>query len=163
MPRPPGKYGDWEQLELWSQMMKQAKYRRRFESDMRALGRAIADKVRAHIRQQDLSWPPLSAVTVAKKGFKTIYVETSDYYNKINAQLKTGRPGGGMELTVSVRGRHPSSGMKMQTLGEMLEYGTTKMPARPLWRPTFAELPNMAEYKALIDLGAKFSFRSNVP
>lgn len=156
----PTKYGDWDSLAEWRRNLKSDKWKSKFVRKLETLGRAIRDRVKGHIRDQDLEWVPLSDVTVdLKGGSETIYVHTSSYYNKINAKV-TPTSGEGMELVVTVSGKHPS-GLSMQQLAAILEYGSSTVPARPLWRPTFAELDNLPEMRDLKEIGAAFSFRGD--
>ncbi|MHA2429220.1 MAG: hypothetical protein ACXADB_14455 [Candidatus Hermodarchaeia archaeon] len=151
------KYGDWDTLKDWRASMKTDKWRRKYMNQMDALGKAIRGTVKGHIKKQDLPWKPLKPITIQLKGHDTIYVHTIDYYNKIRSQLRP-MDNDGISLTVAPRGKHVS-GLDMQVLARMLEYGTSKMPARPLWRPSYEEVQKLPEMNRLKDLGAKFSFK----
>jgi len=153
---PVGKYGDWDQLRQWQRRMESKAYKTRFDRYLRVLGREISDRVKHHIRAQDLGWTPLSPVTIRRKGSDTVYVETGEYYRKIRAKLTAGM-GEKLRVVVATQGRH-LSGMDMQELARILEYGTSTNRARPLWRPTFAELDNLPSIRRLKDLGAVFDF-----
>ncbi len=150
------KYGDWDTLKEWRASMKQDKWKGKFLNQMDTLGNAIMGAVKGHIKAQDLKWKPLKPITIKLKGHDTIYVHTVDYYNRIQAQLRP-MDNDGISLTVAPRGKHVS-GLDIQILARMLEYGTSKMPARPLWRPSFEEVQSLPEMERLKDLGAKFSF-----
>lgn len=151
------KYGAWDKVKSWFRGMQQKVYRGKLERSLEAVGNAGADLARRHIRLQDLAWAPLSPITVKKKGFPTIYVHTREYYNKIKSEVQ-GTPGEDvLRVVVAIQGKH-SSGIDMQHLAVMLEYGTSQMPARPLWRPTFRQLKDTPELAALMKLGPIFGF-----
>ena len=149
------KYGDWEQLQSWLTRVQSKNYLVAFEKDLKMIGDTIAEKVKEHIRTQDLKWVPLSPVTVGKKGSSIIYIDSGDYLKKIKTKIYP--KDDGTDLIVAVIGRH-RSGMSMQEIAVALEYGTSKIPARPLWRPTFAEIKNLPEVKNVVQIGKSFKF-----
>lgn len=155
MPR--GKYGDWQQMYRWLHNLSTKSYQPKFERELRQLGEAIAEKVKAHIEAQDLNWPALSEVTIAnKEGDSKVYVDSGEYLRKIRAKVQP-TDADGLLLTVAVEGSH-HSGLSMQELAVILEYGTSKIPARPLWRPSFLEVESLSPMGALTDLHDKFGF-----
>lgn len=156
MARPSNKYGDWNKVRRWINGTASKKTAERFDADMKKLGNAIADRVKHHITAQDLPWKPLSPITVDIKGHGIIYIDRKDYLNKINATVSP-VSAEKINLTVAVKGRH-YSGLSMQSLAKILEYGNKRIPSRPLWRPTFSEIKNLPELRDLMNLKPKFSF-----
>lgn len=149
--------GPWSQVKSWFQSVKMGLFMGRYASEFEALAEAIKDRIQDHIRNQDLGWAPLSSATIAKKGFAEIYVETFTFVESVNAKVsRKGRFS--LKLKVAPEGVHGPSGLSMETLASLLEFGTSKMPGRPLWRPVLKEVPMLPEFQHLKELGAKFSF-----
>lgn len=153
-------YGDWGRLDKWLVRMKaEETFQIVFAKELKEFGDAVVRRVKEHMRRNDLGWPPLSPLTIMRKGFATIYLETKTYYDSIEARIrKTGKYT--IELLVGVKGREPRSGADLTSVAFLLEYGTTRIPARPLWRPTYAEAPEMPEFKALVASGVRLGFGS---
>lgn len=95
-----------------------------------------------HISAQDLQWAPLSPNYLYRKvragHSENIYVMTSTYFQSINSWVEYDT------ALIGVR-RGKLAGDGSSDLGKIardLEYGNdfTYLPARPLWRPTFAEV-----------------------
>jgi hypothetical protein len=150
-------FGDWDKFRRWVDRIKFGVFREKYQKEMEALGRAIDNKVRGHIIRQDLRWIPLSSATIERKGHRRVYFETGEYSRSIRTQVKpVGRFS--LELSVTPQGSHSGSGLPMGQLAGILEYGTSKIPSRPIWRPTFTEVENMPEFAQLTDLGVKFGF-----
>lgn len=151
------KIGPWAQVGAWFHAVKLGLFMDRYEKDFQALAAAVRDKVQDHIRNQDLGWAPLSASTVARKGFAEIYVETFTFVESVKAQVSRGGRFS-IHLKVAPTGGHGPSGLSMSVLASMLEFGTKKMPARPVWRPVMSEVRGMPEYRSLFVVGSRFSF-----
>jgi hypothetical protein len=103
---------------------------------MAAKGEAIAV---GHISAQDLNWKRLKASTVrakVKKGqSEDIYVATSTYFQSITSWVAGDKAYIGVK-----RGVTNPDGQQVGNIAKWMEYGTSTMPARPLWQPTFKEL-----------------------
>jgi len=137
-------YGDWGKWDRWAKdRINGITDQKKLKSAMLSVGQRIQNKIQNHIDKQDLGWVPLSPATVRKKGSTQIYVETGEYRNSIKTVVEESGPDS-WELIVKPEGTHMSSGLDMQVLGRFLEYGTSKMPARPLWRPVSAEVERMS-------------------
>ena len=108
-------------------------------------GEMIRQKLIGHINAQDLGWTPLSPKTVARKGHDTIYVETGSLKNGIKVR-RISSPAKGYSISV---GCNPwtknSKGDKLSDILIYLEYGTSKIPARPLLRPTWDEVKSVVK------------------
>jgi len=150
-------FGDWEKFRRWKNKIKFGAFRIMYQKDLDDLGIAIENRVKQHIARQDLNWTPLAKSTIEKKGHGKVYIETTEYMNSIRVQVKTtGRFS--LDLVVEPQGFHSGAKMPMGELAKIHEYGTTHIPSRPIWRPTFEEMQNMPEFAKLIDLGVKFGF-----
>lgn len=91
--------------------------------------------VKGHITKQDLPWVQLSAETKAMKGHSDILLDTKLYFESINYWWEN------KILKVGVkRGLHYDSGVEISNVAALLEFGTRKMPARPLWGPSIQEI-----------------------
>lgn len=149
-------YGDWDKVNKTFKDLRRANISKEYGPIMHELGTAIADKLRNHIMRQDLHWEPLSPVTIAKKGgSEIIYIETKAFLKSIHYKVVR-KNKSTMQLSVNVKGKHPGkkkNKIEMQTLASYLEYGTKFMPARPLWRPVFKNIPSMQEFKDILDKG----------
>lgn len=108
---------------------------------MKQAGEELAKKMGGHIDAQDLAWAPLAEATVKKKGNSTVYVETGDL--RRNAfkvrQLKSSKKGSSFFVGANPWTRHIPSGQQMNIVLTELEYGTDKIPARPIVRPSVEE------------------------
>jgi len=108
---------------------------------MRQCGEELIDVMRGHIEKQDLPWKPLARTTVIMKGSSLIYIETGDLYEngfKVRA-LKSDKKGSTFFVGANPWTRHKPSGKKMNELLTELEYGTDKIPPRPIVRPSVEE------------------------
>ncbi len=94
-----------------------------------------------HIRSQDLGWAPLSEDyldTKRKEGkSEKIYVLTSTYFQSITSWVQDDKAFAGVKRNVVHTDKEGET--RVWKIAQMLEYGTEKMPARPLWQPTFKE------------------------
>lgn len=104
-------------------------------------GKLVLDTIKGHIDRQDLSWTPLQSSTVAKKGNNDIYVETGTLRNGLTVRkVKSSKDNLVLFIGASPWKRHTPSGLKMSDLMIYLEYGTDKLPPRPLIEPSYEEL-----------------------
>jgi hypothetical protein len=135
------KTGDWD---LVSKVLRAVTVRLSpaFRAKIEETGELILETLKGHIDAQDLSWTPLSARTIELKGGDdTIYVETGWFYNNLEVKKVKSTS---QNITFFIGGSnqkvHPESGVKLDELFIWLEYGTDKIPPRPLVRPTEEEL-----------------------
>jgi hypothetical protein len=104
-------------------------------------GELFLEKLRSHIDNQDLPWTPLSQKTIQLKGGDTtIYVETGFLRDNMKALKITESNNkysifvGALDSTITPTGERLSDVMVW------MEYGTNRMPPRPLIRPTVEEM-----------------------
>lgn len=147
-------YGDWVQTHAWLHGLQVAPLDPFFEK-LKVLGKALQKRIQQHIVEQDLDWEPLAHSTIQQKGFDTVLMNTLEYLQKIEFEILK-HSLNEWELIVYPKGDHSASGLSMQTLAMYLEYGTSRMPERPLWRVVFEEIEGMNEFKALSAVDSLF-------
>jgi len=103
-------------------------------------GELVLEVMKGHIRDQDLNWRPLANSTIKKKsGNDTIYVESGWVYDNLEAlKVRSNSKRGTLFIGASRNKTHPS-GANFSSLLAWMEYGTEKMPPRPLIRPSYLE------------------------
>ena len=129
--------GDWDRAVFSLQNLAK-KLNPSFKSDFDSDAEYVLETLKNHIVRQDLGWVPLSEHTIQLKGgSKTIMIETCTLLNSFEVKPVSGND---YSLFVGVdSGSHPS-GEDVQDIMMWLEYGTDKMPPRPLIRPTIEEV-----------------------
>lgn len=132
--------GDWNRAGLYLQNLA-VKLKPAFGGQLYSDGELVLDTMRSHIDNQDLSWTPLSDRTVELKGGDTtIYVQTGQLKDGLVVRrIKSSTKGSTIFVGASPWKRH-DGGMKMSDLMIWLEYGTDKIPPRPLVQPTIDEV-----------------------
>lgn len=135
--------GDWNKAGLYLRNLA-VKLKPAFEAQLYEDGEFVLEKMRGHIDRQDLSWTPLSERTVELKGGDTtIYVETGQLRDGLTVRrIKSSVKGSTIFIGASPWKRH-KGGMKMSDLMIWLEYGTDKIPPRPLVEPTIEEVRDL--------------------
>lgn len=135
--------GDWNRAGLYMRNLA-VKLKPAFEAQLWEDGQMVLEKMRGHIDSQDLSWTPLAERTIELKGGDdTIYVETGALKNGLTVRrIKSSARGSTIFIGASPWKRH-EGGMKMSDLMIWLEYGTDKIPPRPLVRPTIEEVKDI--------------------
>ena len=137
--------GDWNKAGIVLKNLS-VKLKPAFEAQLYEDGEFVLEKMRGHIDSQDLSWTPLSERTIELKGGDTtIYVETGELRNGLSVRrIKSSVKGSTIFVGASPWKSH-EGGMKMSELMIWLEYGTDKLPPRPLVRPTFEEVKDLLQ------------------
>ena len=137
--------GDWNRAGIYMRNLA-VKLKPAFEAQIYEDGEFGLEIMRDHIDSQDLSWTPLAERTVELKGGDTtIYVETGQLRNGLTVRrIKSSVKGSTVFIGASPWKRH-ESGMKMSELMIWLEYGTDKLPPRPLVQPTFEEVKDLLQ------------------
>lgn len=135
--------GDWNRAGIHLRNLA-VKLKPAFEAQFYEDGELVLEKMKGHIEAQDLSWTPLAERTVELKGGDTtVYVETGELSNGLCVRrIKSSTKGSTIFVGASPWKRH-SGGMKMSDLMIWLEYGTDKIPPRPLVRPTYEEVQDL--------------------
>ena len=137
--------GDWNRAGVYLRNLA-VKLKPAFEAQLWEDGNLVLDTMRGHIDSQDLSWTPLAERTVELKGGDTtIYVETGELRNGLTVRrIKSSTKGSTIFVGASPWKRH-KGGMKMSELMIWLEYGTDKLPPRPLVEPTIEEVKDIIQ------------------
>lgn len=135
--------GDWNRAGVYLRNLA-VKLKPAFEAQLYEDGEFVLQKMKDHIDNQDLSWTPLAERTIELKGGDdTIYVETGALKDGLTVRrIKSTTKGSTIFVGASPWKRHPS-GMKMSDLMIWLEYGTDKIPPRPLVEPTIEEVEDI--------------------
>lgn len=137
--------GNWNKAGLYLRNLA-VKLKPAFEAQLWEDGQMVLEKMQGHIDSQDLNWTPLAERTVELKGGDTtIYVETGQLRDGLTVRrIKSTVKGSTIFIGASPWKRH-SSGMKMSELMIWLEYGTDKIPPRPLVEPTIEEVKDIIQ------------------
>jgi hypothetical protein len=118
-------------------------------------GNLLLEKMSAHIGAQDLGWAPLAESTVAlKNGDETVYVETGFLRDNIKVR-RIGSANSNYSIFVGADAwtTHAPSGEKFSEIMIWMEYGTDRMPPRPLIAPTWEEM--RPEIERLFEAGLR--------
>lgn len=137
------KFGDWTKAGIILQNLTANIYPA-YKAQLHEDGELLLKTIINHIDKQDLNWVPLAESTIQLKGGdETIYVETG--YLKDNLEVRRVRaPKNGVTLFVGASAwKTTPSGLKFSDLMIWLEYGTDKIPPRPLIRPSWEEVEPM--------------------
>lgn len=137
------KYGDWAKAGIVLQGIQDhltPDFIVQFKDD----SDFVLEKLQGHIDAQDLGWTPLAESTIRLKGGNsTILVETGYLRNNLKVRkVKSATNGVSFFIGADAWTSHPS-GMQFSQLMIWLEYGTSKMPPRPLIRPTWEEVQDV--------------------
>lgn len=135
--------GDWKRAGIFFKKLS-VRLQPAFEAELYENGQLVLKTLQGHIDKQDLKWTPLSERTVELKGGDTtIYVDTGTLRNGLVVRrIKSSVKGSTIFVGASPWKRH-ESGVKMSDLMIWLEYGTDKIPPRPLIAPTKEEVEGM--------------------
>lgn len=139
------KFGDWARAGQMLQVLSTGQIIPAFEAQIKSDGELILNTLKEHIEKQDLNWTPLSERTIAfKDGDETIYVETGFLKEHLKVR-KVKSPKNGLTYFIGADAwtTHKPSGLKFSDLMIYLEYGTSRIPPRPLIRPTMIELESV--------------------
>lgn len=134
------KTGDWDKVSKLLHNLSTNMFSA-FKVEIQDNGELFLQAVVDHIDNQDLSWEPLSDRTIELKGGDdTIYVETGFLRDNLKA-LKVTSTMKKISFFVGAPSTvRTSEGVKLSDLMVWLEYGTDKITARPLLRPTWGEI-----------------------
>ena len=135
--------GDWNRAGLHLKSLA-IKLKPAFEAQLWEDGQFVLKTMQDHIDNQDLNWTPLAERTVELKGGDdTIYVETGQLRDGLTVRrVKSSTKGSTIFVGASPWKKH-DSGMSMSELMIWLEYGTDKIPPRPLVQPTIEEVEDI--------------------
>lgn len=137
--------GDWNRAGIYLKNLA-VRLKPAFEAQLYEDGQLVLEKIKEHIDRQDLNWTPLAERTIELKGGDdTIYVDTGELYDGLTVRrIKSLTKGSTIFVGASPWKRH-KGGMKMSDLMIWLEYGTDKIPPRPIIRPTHEEVQKVLQ------------------
>lgn len=135
--------GDWNRAGVYMKNLA-VRLKPAFEAQFYEDGEFVLQRMRSHIDNQDLNWTPLAKRTIELKGGDdTIYVDTGQLRGGLVVRrIKSTTKGSTLFIGASPWKRH-EGGMKMSDLMIWLEYGTDKIPPRPLVQPTIEEVEEL--------------------
>lgn len=140
------KYGDWSRAGKALRLLSTKLYPE-FKAQLYEDGKLVLKTITSHIDRQDLKWTPLSLHTIELKGGSdTIYVETGYLRDNLEVRrIKSGKDSYSIFIGASPWKVHKPSGKKFSDIMIWLEYGTDKIPPRPLIKPSFEEVRPIIE------------------
>lgn len=134
--------GDWNRAGIFMKNLA-VKLFPAYEAKFYEDGNMILEKIRSHISSQDLDWAELSPHTIELKGGDdTIYVETGKLRDGLEVR-RVKSVARGVSIFVGASPWKKHEGVPFDSLMIWLEYGTDRMPARPLIRPTYEEVKDL--------------------
>ncbi len=137
--------GDWKKAGVYLKSLSVKLYPA-FAAQIDEDGKMVLEVLKGHIDSQDLNWTPLKERTIVLKGGDdTIYVDTGQLKDGLTVRrIKSKIKGSTIFIGASPWKRH-KKGMKMSDLMIWMEYGTDKLPPRPLVQPTYDEVKDIIE------------------
>ena len=142
--------GDWKKAGIVLKNLSVRLYPA-FELQLQSDGEFVLEKLREHIDSQDLNWSPLSDRTIELKGGDdTILVNSGELRDGLCVRrVKSATKGSTFFIGASPWKKHTNAltgeSVPMDSLMIWLEYGTDKMPPRPLIQPTYEEVMGIIE------------------
>lgn len=134
------KYGDWAKAGIVLRGLSVGIVPA-FTAKLKEDGELILDTLTGHIDKQDLDWTPLAERTIELKGgSEIVYVETGFLRDNLKVR-KVRAPKNGVTFFIGADAWTTTpNGDKLSDVMIWLEYGTDKVPPRPLIRPTWEEI-----------------------
>ena len=137
--------GDWKKAGVVLRNLSVRLYPA-FELQLQSDGDFVLEKLRSHIDSQDLGWSPLAERTIELKGGDdTIMIDSGQFRDGLVVRrVKSSVKGSTFFIGASPWKRHTNArtgeSVPFDSLMIWLEYGTDKMPPRPLIQPTYEEV-----------------------
>ena len=100
-----------------------------------AIGLRVQNALTDKIKSGDSSWAPLSPGWIDTKGHSNQWYYTGQLEKTIEYEIDDA----GVRIGVLKHSTYPDSGTTVAVVAAALEYGTSKIPARPLFRPVFED------------------------
>lgn len=139
------RFGDWRKVALLIRDLDKL-FKQSQKETLQRLGLYVEGRAKHHISAQDLGWKPLKTETKKAKqrdGMSTnILARSSQYFQSITSWTAGDKVYVGVKRTAVYKGtKNSKGGQKIANIAKVHEYGSKKLkiPARPLWRPTFKE------------------------
>ena len=137
--------GDWKKAGVVLQNLAVRLYPA-FELQLQSDGEFVLEKLKGHIDSLDLGWSPLADRTIELKGGDdTIMIDSGQFRDGLVVRrVKSSVKGSTFFIGASPWKRHTNArtgeSVPFDSLMIWLEYGTDKMPPRPLIQPTYDEV-----------------------
>lgn len=133
------KIGDWTGVENFFKSLG-VEMKKKINQSQWEICKKLRDTVIHHIQDQDLNWQDLSERTTKrkKKNKDIILIDTETYINNIKLWRQGGKAFVGVKKGTLYKRKDAT--VSLERVAIWLEYGTSKMPARPLWNPSIDEL-----------------------
>jgi len=135
------KIGQWEKVAYLVGHMG-AEMKKAQLMSLKRFGLKAEGNAKSHMSKQDLGWTALKPATISakiRKGYsENILIATSSYFQSITSWVDEAE----MKTHVGVKkGAKGKDGEVLEDIAAVHEYGSRSggIPARPLWRPVFAE------------------------
>jgi HK97 gp10 family phage protein len=139
------KTGDWQKAGMVLRAVSE-NLSPEMKKELRNSAEEINAKLISHIEAQDLDWTPLTEETIRiKHGNDTIYVDTGYLKGNLGVRMVKSSNNSMTIFAGASAWKRTPKGAKFSDLMMWLEYGTAKMPPRPLIRPTFEEMKPVLE------------------
>lgn len=156
------KFGDWTKAGMTLQALAK-NLKPTFQARLYEDSQLILQRMVEHIDRQDLGWTPLADTTVRLKGGSTtIYVESGYLRDNLSVRKIKSSDNAVTYFIGASAWKTTPSGVKFSDLMIWLEYGTDKIPPRPLIRPTYEQVAKEIQdnwgdcLKTLIEKGGSF-------
>lgn len=130
--------GDWKKLKRDLNRLSK-KLVPAFRAAVNESGELVLETLKGHIQAQDLNWAPLAEHTVELKGGDTTILVETGFLLESGFEMRK-LSANGLTIYVGASSVTHPSGVPVKDLLIWIEYGTDKMPARPLMRPTMDEM-----------------------
>ena len=137
--------GDWKKAGIVLKNLSVRLYPA-FELQLQKDGDFVLETMKSHIDSQDLGWVKLADSTIELKGGDdTIMIDSGQFKNGLVVRrVKSTTKGSTFFIGASPWKKHKNArtgeSVPFDSLMIWLEYGTDKMPPRPLIRPTWDEI-----------------------
>jgi hypothetical protein len=100
-----------------------------------SIGLRLETAFKDRIKDGDSSWAPLSSAWVEKKGHDEPWYHTARLENAIEYEIEDDD----VHVGILEHEEYPETGSTVAVVAASLEYGTSDIPMRPLFRPVFEE------------------------
>ena len=133
------KIGDWNgAIRFCSSMGYEV--RKKAEKAQWDICKKLKQIVIAHLLAQDLNWEPLSRKTRQnkKENKNLILIDTEIYLDNIKVWKESGAARVGVKKGVLYK--RGDNTISLERVAILNEFGTSRVPARPLWNPSIEEL-----------------------
>lgn len=143
--------GDWQALDKLSNTLQQTVYQG-YEKGIATFSNRLVRIIRRSLRtgtpppNSGVVWAPHSPATIAKWGEHTLLNLTGQYSETVGLYKYKSRTLIGLPINTSKVSRYNNK-ITLNQLAIILEYGTNRIPARPLYAPAYKSVGGRRELK----------------